>query len=178
MTAIFEKLFELVQAFWNYLVPWAVLGDDQCGLIRRLGKYRRDMRPGLNWKLPIFEQAMSETSALDSTVLREQSLTTSDGAQITLRGVLTWRVINARQYILDCGDAQSVVNDVGCGVIAEIVPDYSAEEILQGDVVLKKLRDRVRTRAEKWGVRVEYFGLVDRVRARTYRIITGDRLPP
>jgi len=174
MTALFEKLFELIQAFWSYIIFWHVLGDDQCGLIRRLGKYHRTMSAGWNWKLPLIEQALSETSALGSTVLREQSLTTLDGVQVTLRGVLTWRVVDARKFILDCDNAQSVVNDVGCGVIAELVPDLPAKEILGHDTSIKKLRDKVRTRAEKWGIKVEYFGLVDCVQARTYRFITSD----
>lgn len=174
MATLFEKLFELMQAFWSYIIFWHVLGDDECGLIRRLGKYHRDMKPGWNWKLPLAEQPMSETAALGSSVLREQSLTTKDGKPVTLRGVVTWRVTDARKFILDCDSAQSVITDVGCGVIAELVPDFTAEEILSHADSIKQLRKTVRERGKKWGITIEYFGLVDCVQARTYRIITSD----
>lgn len=172
MTLLFEKLFELLAAWINYLLPWAVLGDDECGLIRRIGKYHRNMKHGLNWKWPVLEVAMQVTSARESAVLREQTLTTKDGAQVTLRAVITYWIVDPKKYILECDSGQSVVNDVGCGVIADVIPELTADEILLGERVTEVLFRKVRARAKKWGVDVDYFGLVDRVKTRTYRFIT------
>jgi hypothetical protein len=171
LTALFERLFELIQAWFRYLIPWAILGDDECGLIRRLGCYHRDMSPGWNWKWPVLEQAMTECSALDSDVLREQTLTTRDGHQVTLRGVLTYHVVDARKYIIGVDSAESVINDVGSSVIAEVVPGIDLKDVLQGESFNVLLLRKVRARAKKWGVAVDSFGLVDRVATRTYRII-------
>jgi regulator of protease activity HflC (stomatin/prohibitin superfamily) len=173
MMAILEKLLDLLQAWISYIIPFHVMGDDQCGLVRRLGRFHRYMRPGLNWKIPVLEQALTDMAALSSTVLREQSLTTSDGVQVTLRGVITYRVIDAKRWILDCDSAQSVMNDVGCCVIAELVPGMSSEEILSGETAMRELTKKVRVRAKRWGVEVDSFGLVDRVQTRTYRFITA-----
>lgn len=116
---------------------------------------------------------MTDVSALDSTVLREQTLTTKDGRKVTLRGVLAYRVIDPRKYILECATAESVVNDVGCGVVAEVIPGFEAAEILGSEDLCKKLLTMMRKRAKHWGVHVESFGLVDRVESETYRIVTG-----
>lgn len=182
MTPLLEKLIELVQAWFAYLVPWTVLGDDECGVIRRFGKYKRTMRPGMNLKWPVVEHALSVICALETTVLREQSLTTIDGVQVTVRGVITYRVTDARRYILDCATASSVVNDSGCCVIAELIPRMRAEDVLRGEDFTRDLTKKVRLRAKKWGIHVETFGLIDRTAARTYRFITsardgGDGLP-
>lgn len=170
MTALFERLLDWLVAWMRYLVPFYVLGDDTLGLVRRLGKYKRDLRPGWNWKWPVIEECLTESCALDSTVLREQTLTTRDGGQVTLRGVLAYRVVDARKYILGCATAESVVNDVGCALVAELIPGVTTEDVLSGKID-RDLTRRVKARARRWGIEVESFGLVDRVRTRTYRFI-------
>jgi len=174
LTALFEKLIDLFVNLYRFVIWWVVLDDDQVGLVRRLGKYHRDLHHGLNWKWPIIETTLSTTSALDSTMLREQSLTTADGKQVTLRGVLTYRVVNAQRYLIDVATTISVVNDVGCCVIAEMIPELTAAQILQGDEFNQNLLRRVRVRAKKWGIYVDSVGLADRVQARVYRFITSD----
>jgi membrane protease subunit HflK len=173
MTLLVEKLLDFLREFIVYFLPFQILGDDQCGLIRRFGKYRRSLKPGWNWKWPVFETAMTEIAALGSMTLREQTLTTRDGKQITLRGVLTWKVSDPKKYILGCDNAQSVVNDVGCCVIAELVPSCDSAEVLSGEGFSDRLERRMRARARRWGITVDSFGLVDRVQTQAYRLITS-----
>lgn len=173
MVEILQKLIDLFQLWARKLIPWVIMGDDQVGLIRRLGVYNRDLKHGFNWKIPLFEEAFAETSALDSTVLREQSLTTIDGVQVTVKGVITYRVVNARKYILDCATAVSVMNDVGCCVIAEVIPEKSSDEVLRGVEFQRELLRRVKLRAKRWGVEVDSVGVIDRTQATALRIIGG-----
>lgn len=186
MFEIVQKIIDLVTAWINYLLPWVILGDDQVGLVRRLGKFNRLLEHGFNWKIPLIETAMSEVSARDSTVLREQSLTTLDGVQVTVKGVICYRVINARTYILGCANAVSVLNDVGCCAVSEVVPTLPASVVLRGigvdgeptDVFETQLLNKVRERAKKWGVKIESIGLVDRTEAPAFRVLTGGRVDP
>jgi len=173
MVEILQKLIELFQLWANKLRPWIILGDDQVGLVRRLGVFHRYLRHGLNWKIPLIEEAFAETSALDSTVLREQSLTTVDGVQITVKGVITYRVVDARKYILDCATAISVMNDVGCCVLADVIPEKTGDEVLRGADFQRELLRRVKLRAKRWGVEVDSVGLIDRTQATAIRIIGG-----
>jgi regulator of protease activity HflC (stomatin/prohibitin superfamily) len=171
MTPFLERLIELLAQWWARIVPWYVLGDDLVGLVRRLGVFHRDLHHGFNWKWPVIEEAMAAIAALDSTVLREQSLTTLDGVQVTLRCVLTYRVVDARQWILAVNDPESVLNDAGCLAVSELVPELSSFEVLQGEEFLTKLTRRVRARAKRWGIAVEAVGMSDRSAAPTYRIM-------
>lgn len=173
MVEILQKIIELFQLWARKLIPWVILGDDQVGLIRRLGIFHRTLRHGLNWKIPLLEEAFAETSALDSTVLREQSLTTADGVQVTVKGVITYRVVNARKYILDCATAVSVMNDVGCCVLAEVIPEKMSDEVLRGTDFQRELLRRVKLRAKRWGVEVDSVGIIDRTQATAIRLIGG-----
>jgi regulator of protease activity HflC (stomatin/prohibitin superfamily) len=176
MSLLIEKLFDLLREWFLYLLPFYVMGDDQCGLVRRFRLYHRNLKPGWNWKIPVLESTHTEVAALDSTVLREQTLTTSDGKSITIRGCIAYRVVDPRKYILDCATAVSVINDVGCCVLAEIVPTLESEMLLKGEID-EFLLQAMRKRARRWGIRLESVGLVDRVQTRTYRILTdgGDQ---
>ena len=178
MSALFEKLIEFITTYFWRLMPFVIMGDDQVGLVRRVGVYKRNMRPGWNWKFPIVEEAMQVNAALDSSMLEEQTLTTLDGVSVTVRGIITWRVVDPQPYILGCDNAQSVINDVGCGVLAELVPAMNAAAVLRAETFPEEFRRRVRKRAKDWGVLIKYAGLADRVQARTYRLITnGNRAP-
>lgn len=173
MTEILARLFDFVIERIVALAFWHVCGEDETGIVQRLGKYKRGLAPGLNWKWPIVERATVTSAALDSTELRAQTLTTEDGYQVTFRGIMTYQVSDARKYILGVEDAASVVNDVGACVVAEVAPMFTLAEIMEGSEFQKELLRRMRLRAKRWGVRVDSFGLVDRVKTRTYRIITG-----
>src|SRR5687767_618690 len=109
MTDFIKEFFGLIVSWIAYLTPFAVLEDDRVGLIRRLGKFKRYMKHGWNWKWPLIEFAMSECSALDSTTLREQSLTTKDSVAVTVRGIIAYRVVDPRAYILGTATAISVM---------------------------------------------------------------------
>lgn len=167
---ILNKLGESADA----LKFWHVLGEDEIGIVQRIGMYNRDLSPGFNWKWPLIELPNFTSAALDSTELSAQTLTTSDGKQVTLRGILTYKVINARKFLLECEDAESVVNDVGACVVAEVVPCFSLSDVLKDEDFSRELRKRMRARAKRWGVYVESFGLADRVSARVYRLISSE----
>lgn len=173
MFALFEKLFDLLVDTWRHIIPWAVLGDDQVGLIRRLGKFNRPMTPGFNWKLPVIESAMQEHCAFDSILLKDQSLMTSDGVQVTVRGVITFRVVDARRYILQTFNPVQTMASIGQCVIAELIPDLPSSEVLSGRAFLQSLRRRIRARTRRCGVEVISFGLADRTRTRSIRLMQG-----
>lgn len=174
MTDLILRLVEFLTTWFWHLSPFVVCGDDRCGVIRRFGVYHRDLVPGLNAKWPIVEAHLEDSCALESTMLAEQSLTSRDNVQVTLRGVITYKVVNPRKYILETATAASVVNDVGCCVVSEVAPRFLAASILRGKLFPKRLLRAMRRRSRKWGIEVSSVGLVDRVQARTYRLINSN----
>ncbi len=67
------------------------------------------------------------------------------------------------------------MNDVGCCVIAELVPTLTSEEVLRGTDFQSVLLRKVRSRAKRWGVEVDSVGFVDKVNAPAYRIIMNSK---
>jgi regulator of protease activity HflC (stomatin/prohibitin superfamily) len=171
MTPLIDRLLDLFLSAWALLVPWCILADDQVGLVRRLGVFHRVLKPGLSWKCPIIDVMLCETSALESVALREQSLCTRDGVCVTLRGIIAYRVVDPKKFIIEVDSPLSVINDVGASMIGELVPELDAAEVLQGTVFLDKLSRKVRARGKQWGVEIVSVGLADRTKARTFRVM-------
>lgn len=172
MQELILRAVDLLTGWTAALLPWTILGDDEIGLVRRLGKYSRDLRPGVNLKIPIIEETISDSMALESVMLQEQTLTTADGDTVTVRGSLSYRVTDAKAYLLECGEVDGLLSDIVCCVIAEQVPDLATVDILGGDVSAV-LFEPMRQRALKWGVEIVDVGLVERTRTRAYRLLQG-----
>jgi len=169
---VLGRIIDFISDWIAHLRPWHILGDDEVGLIQRLGVYNRDLKHGWNWKAPLLEVVLSTSGALDSSALREQTLTTSDRQQVTVAGVLSYRVVSPRKFLIDLEDADSVLNDVGLGVIARVVPGYTCDEILVDEEPMAVMKKRMKNRAEKCGIKVVSFELTDRAKTRTYRMFT------
>jgi hypothetical protein len=65
-----------------------------------------------------------------------------------------------------------VLVDVGCCVVAEWIPHYTLEQVLQDDGVSRLLETKMRARSKRWGVHVDTVGLIDKVPAKAYRLFT------
>ena len=52
----FIKLLEWIGEKWrDYLSPIIILRDYEAGVLLRIGKYRKNLKVGLNWKVPIID---------------------------------------------------------------------------------------------------------------------------
>lgn len=173
MTELILRIFELFREWLGKLIPWKIVDYDQIGVVLRLGKYSHTVEPGLRWKIPLIDEMRLVTSTLDTNLLAKQTLTTKDGVTVALRGIISYSVVDAKKYILDCNEADSVLNDSGVAALAEMVPKFTADEVLSSQAFLFALRKRVRRRSAKFGIYVRSFGLADRVKLRAYRLI-GD----
>lgn len=173
MAEILVRIIEWLREQWARVQPWRIIQEDEVGLILRAGRFHHEIGPGWNWKLPLLDTVRYTTSALDTNLLPKQTLTTKDGQTVCLQGIITFKVVDARKYILDVNEPDSVLNDSGVAAIARLAPQFTADEILTGGAFLRALRLEVRRRAVPFGIHVKAFGLADRVKLRAYRLING-----
>ena len=75
---MFDKLIDLMVTFINDILPWKIVDQWEEGVHLRIGKFRRTVKPGLQWKIPFFDQIMA-TSVITQTVnLKPQTVTSAD----------------------------------------------------------------------------------------------------
>src|SRR5258708_23512335 len=87
--------------WWLIIIVLALLGcfvtvnQGTIGVVTMFGKYQRIMRPGLNFKIPFFEQIYKKISIQNRSVVLEFQAITVDQANVYFKGMLLYSVQNA-----------------------------------------------------------------------------------
>ncbi|HQY11564.1 MAG TPA: SPFH domain-containing protein, partial [Ferruginibacter sp.] len=93
---------ELLREYWWLIVlVFALLGcfvtinQGFIGVVTMFGKYRRILRPGLNFKIPFLEQIFKKVSIQNRSVELEFQAVTIDQANVYFKSMLLYSVQNA-----------------------------------------------------------------------------------
>ena len=93
----------LIHYWWLILLVFALLGcfvtvnQGTIGVVTMFGKYRRIMRPGLNFKLPFLEQIYKKISIQNRSIELEFQAITIDQANVYFKSMLLFAVQNAEE---------------------------------------------------------------------------------
>ncbi len=170
---MFERIIDFIAGFWNVLRPWVVVNEFEGGVILRFGRYHRKLNPGLHWKLPVADAAVTTSTAITTMALRPQTLTTRDDLTVVISAIVKYHIADVRAYLLDIWDSADVLNDVTLGAIKETVAsvDYSD---LQSPTIEENVLAIVQEEAAKFGVHVQKVTFSDLGRVRSIRLITSE----
>src|SRR6476661_3771972 len=67
------------------------------GVVTMFGKYKRILRPGLNFKIPVFEQIYKKISIQNRSVELEFQAVTADQANVYFKSMLLYAVMGAEE---------------------------------------------------------------------------------
>lgn len=163
------KLIELLQAWWHALTFWTILDQENVGFVRRLGKYRRKLKPGWNWRWPIIEKAETIPAGESVSMLDPQSLRTADAVELVIRASVTFKVVNAARFHLEAWGALGNIKDLVAGELGEAVRKAKAEDVYSG-LALKRALASAREQATKWGIKIVRIRCSDLARTRSLRL--------
>jgi regulator of protease activity HflC (stomatin/prohibitin superfamily) len=170
---MFERILDFIAGFWNVLRPWIVVNDFEGGVILRLGRFHRKLAPGLHWKLPIADAAITTSTVITTMALRPQTLTTRDDFSVVISAIVKYHIADVRAYLLDIWDSADVLNDVTLGAIKETIAFVEYAD-LQKKGIEDHVLNMVQSEAEKFGVHVHKVTFSDLGKVRSIRLITGE----
>jgi regulator of protease activity HflC (stomatin/prohibitin superfamily) len=168
-----ERVFDFISASWNLLLPLLVVAEYEGGVILRFGRFHRELKPGLHWKLPLADNAIITSTVTTTMALRPQTLTTRDDRAIVVSAIVKYHIADVRAYLLDIWDSADVINDLTLGTIREIVAavDYAD---LRGMSLEDEVVGRIRDEAALFGVDIHRVTFSDLGRIRSLRLITNE----
>lgn len=165
-----DRLIDLLVSSLRLFVFWVVVDQYERGLVLRFGKYSRELEPGIHWVIPFgVERTMSEHVVPQTVNLGPQSLTTHDGRSVVICAVVTCRVVNVRQSLLDVEDVSHALRDACYAEVASVIRRKSWEEISHGDLG-DALAEACHKRARRWGIEVMRVQLSDAALSRSLRL--------
>src|SRR5688572_2913843 len=144
-------LRELLAALRNIFTWWIVVAPWEQVIRVRLGKRVELLGAGVHLRIPFVDRAFRQSTRRRSTVLPVQTLRTLDGKQLTISGVLSYRIADLLLLYQTVHHAEGTIAADTTGAIGEFVAATTAE-----DCTPPALRARVGA-----AVGLERYGLAD-----------------
>src|SRR6266487_2763408 len=134
------------------------------GVVTMFGKYRRIMRPGLNFKVPFFEQIYKKISIQNRSVELEFQAITVDQANVYFKSMLLYSVQNADEetikrvafkFINDKDLLQALIRTVEGSIRSFVATKRQAEILLLRREIVLFVKDQIDHSLEEWGYHLQ-----------------------
>lgn len=168
LTAVWETFVDL----WQDLMPWVIIDAFEGGVMLRAGKYHKRLAPGIHFKMPYFDEAITISTVYTTHDLPAQSLVTSDDINIAVAGIIRYKISDVKLFLLTIYEATDVLKDVSMGIIKRHIIEYSWDECRTSDieaVICEELQEEV----SKFGVDIPDggFTITDLAKTRNIRLL-------
>jgi regulator of protease activity HflC (stomatin/prohibitin superfamily) len=134
------------------------------GVITMFGKYRRAARPGLNFKIPFFEQVMKKISVQNRSVEMEFQAVTIDQANVYFKSMLLYSVQNTDEetikrvafvFISDRDLMQALTRTIEGSIRAFVATKRQSEILGQRKEIVDYVKDQIDHTLEQWGYHLQ-----------------------
>ena len=170
MNSAIDRLADFLVSIIDLCKVGVIVDQYERGVILRWGKLQRLLLPGFHWHWPLgVDQVLTDNVVPTTDSLDPQSLTTKDGLSIVLSGIVTWQIDDIEKVLLQVEDADGVLTDTACGVIARAVAQSTWQQITD-PTFPDRLTRRVQTLAAKYGIGVLRVQISDLSRSRSLRL--------
>ena len=133
-------------------------------VIIMFGKYRRILRPGLNFKIPLLEQIYKRVSIQNRSVELEFQAVTVDQANVYFKSMLLYSVQNADEetikrvafkFISDKDLMQALIRTVEGSIRAFVATKKQAEILLLRREIVEFVKNQIDHSLEDWGYHLQ-----------------------
>lgn len=167
---MFDKLIDLIVTFIHDILPFKIVDQWEKGVHLRLGKFKQVVEPGLNWKIPFFDQIITTPVITQTVNLKPQTVTSEDEKNVVLSSIVRYHIHDVKKFLLGVMHANDVLVDTTQGIIRDMVEGSRWTDLYDlGSIVTPYVNEQV----ENWGITVEQVSFPDLGQIVTYRII-GD----
>lgn len=168
---MFDKLIDILLNFWNNLTFWYICDQWEEGILLRAGRYQKTFGPGIWLKIPLIDAVWKTIVITQSIDLPPQSLTTLDGKNIVVKGIIRFHIVDTKKFLTSISHPNDVLTDTTGGMIRDIVENTDWNDLYDVDVELTK---EVGDFVSKWGIGVEKVTLTNLQIANSIRIIQDE----
>lgn len=172
---MFDKLIDVILEWWNQILPFFIIRDYEQAVLLRFGKFNKVMLPGIHFKIPFFDEVIDQHVVTTTLSLDAQSLYTQDKQNIVVKGIIKYKIVDVKIFLLEVYDAQDALSDMSQSIIKNVIMSMTLEECIDPEID-NTLTKKVRVEARKWGVEVQQVTLTDIAPMRSIRLINDNFL--
>lgn len=176
MESIFQTLVDFIKEYLiERLLPFYITDPWIGGIVLRLGKFHKELKPGFNWKCIFIDDICSCNTVFKAANLPELSLRTKDHKDIITSFTFCREVVSPKKYLLSTYDEDTVLNAIMC-LIPKVINKFTYEEIsVTATAKVESEINRVISRKlKKWGLKLVHPGVAftDFPNAKSLRVFT------
>ena len=169
---MFDKLIDLIVTFIHDILPFKIVDQWEQGVHLRTGKFLRVVYPGLNWKVPFFDQVLVTPVITQTVNLKPQTVTSLDEKSVVLTSIVRYHIVDVQKFLLGVMHANDVLVDTTQGIIRDIVEGTNWEDLYDlGNIVRPEVNEFV----VRWGITVEQVSFPDLGEIITYRVMSDGK---
>jgi regulator of protease activity HflC (stomatin/prohibitin superfamily) len=172
---MFDKLIEIITNWWLQLTPIIIIRDYEEAVMLRFGKFKEVLKPGMHFKIPLFDEVIEQHVVVTTLSLDAQSLYTLDKQNIVVKAVIKYKIGDVKTFLLEVYDAQDALSDMSQSIIKNVIMSMTLEECTDQELD-NTLTKKVRVEARKWGVEIQQVTLTDLAPIRSFRFINDNFL--
>jgi regulator of protease activity HflC (stomatin/prohibitin superfamily) len=134
------------------------------GVVTMFGKYRRIMRPGLNFKIPFLEAIFKRVSIQNRSVELEFQAVTQDQANVYFKAMLLYSVQNeaedtikkvAYKFISDKDLMQALIRTIEGNIRSFVATKRQSEVLTLRREIVEDVKEKVDVSLEDWGYHLQ-----------------------
>ena len=128
-------------------------GDE--GLVQRLGEYKRTLKPGLNFVVPLMDTVLVDTTREQILDIAPQKAVTKDSVPIEIDAIIFWKIKDLYSAYYKVEDLEESLKNIVLSALRNEVGQLNLDETLSN---MTKINDALRIEllkpADSWGIEV------------------------
>ncbi|QNK62635.1 SPFH domain-containing protein [Pedobacter sp. PAMC26386] len=165
--AMYFFLFFLLVVFFSSFVT---VKQGTIAVVTVFGKYRRQLRPGLNFKIPLVEVIHSRISIQNRSVELSFQAVTQDQANVYFKAMLLYSVLNhdeetiknvAFKFVDATNLMQALIRTIEGSIRAYVATQNQANVLAQRNEIVMHVKEQIDIVLESWGYHLQDLQLND-----------------
>lgn len=164
---MFDKLLALLTEFWDYFKPFEIVYAYEEGVLYRLGRDKKVLKPGFHWKWFIIDYVIKDMVVTQTLTIPCQTVISKDLKEITIKAVVKYNIEDIRLFQTRVYDRVDALSDTTMIINKELVTQTDSKKI---QFIDNELAKKLRVQVKKWGISIENVSLTDISETNSFRL--------
>ncbi|NJL91241.1 MAG: paraslipin, partial [Coleofasciculaceae cyanobacterium SM2_1_6] len=156
MSNLFALVAFILVIFGYSFSSAKIISQSNEALVERLGKYKRTLKPGLNFVIPLLEKIVVEESSREKVLdIEPQNVITKDNVSLKVDAVVYWQIIELEKAFYGVEDIEESVQTLVLTTLRAEIGQLALDQTYSSrDAVNRALSRKLDDATEAWGVKV------------------------
>lgn len=132
-----------------------IIDEGQEGIVERLGQYRRSLKPGLNFVIPVFDTVLVESTREQVLDIAPHPSITRDNVPLVVDAVIFWKIVDIARAYYGVEDLELALTNLVVTTLRSEIGQLDLGETVAGqNKINQALLHQLDEITANWGVKV------------------------